>query len=225
MVAMGDLCFRFPNELEPWTSRVYARLRDPAPAVRAQALLVLTHLVLNDMVKVKGQVSEIALCLRDEEERLRRMARHFFQELAQRANNPVYNLLPDVLGTLSARKDVDNETFEYILSYLLKFIKKDKQAESLVEKLCQRFAATHDLDQKRDFAYCLSQLHLNERCLHKLVALLKLYKDFLHDDRVYQHFREVAKKAKKFSKPELREAVTEWERVLQRHHAGADDDD
>lgn len=27
-IALGDLAFRFPNLLEPWTARLYSRLRD-----------------------------------------------------------------------------------------------------------------------------------------------------------------------------------------------------
>ena len=40
---------------------MYARLRDPALRVRKNALMVLTHLILNDMIKVKGQIAEIAM--------------------------------------------------------------------------------------------------------------------------------------------------------------------
>ncbi len=67
VVALGDLAFRFPNELEPYTPKIYACLRDKSTRVRRHTLMVLTHLILNDMVKVKGQVCEIALCLQDNE--------------------------------------------------------------------------------------------------------------------------------------------------------------
>jgi len=39
------------------TARIYARLGDGAASVRYNTLMVLTHLILNDMVKVKGQVT------------------------------------------------------------------------------------------------------------------------------------------------------------------------
>ena len=58
-VALGDLALRWPNAVEPWTADVYGALNDESPRVRAHALLVLTHLVLNDMVKVKAHVSEV----------------------------------------------------------------------------------------------------------------------------------------------------------------------
>lgn len=46
------------------------RLRDPASEVRQGTMLVLTNLIMNDMVKVKGQISEMALCIVDTEEKL-----------------------------------------------------------------------------------------------------------------------------------------------------------
>ena len=51
-IALGDLAVRFPNLLEPWTENMYARLRDPCISVRKNAVLVLSHLILNDMMKV-----------------------------------------------------------------------------------------------------------------------------------------------------------------------------
>lgn len=51
-IALGDLAVRFPNLLEPWTENMYARLRDPSVCVRKSAVLVLSHLILNDMMKV-----------------------------------------------------------------------------------------------------------------------------------------------------------------------------
>ena len=54
IIALGDLSFRFPNTVEPWTPRMYARLHDEAISVRSNTLTVLTHLILNDMIKVRS---------------------------------------------------------------------------------------------------------------------------------------------------------------------------
>lgn len=56
-IALGDLTVRFPNLLEPWTENMYARLRDPSVSVRKNAVLVLSHLILNDMMKVREPVT------------------------------------------------------------------------------------------------------------------------------------------------------------------------
>ena len=43
---------RFPNTVEPWTPKMYARLHDSVTRVRSNTLTVLAHLILNDMIKV-----------------------------------------------------------------------------------------------------------------------------------------------------------------------------
>jgi condensin complex subunit 1 len=84
IIALGDLTFRFPNLIEPWTPNLYARLRDDSPQVRRNTLMVLTHLILNDMVKVKGQISEMAICILDNDQRISSLAKLFFLELAKK---------------------------------------------------------------------------------------------------------------------------------------------
>jgi hypothetical protein len=39
-LSIGDLSFRFPNSLEPWTISMYARLSDTNTAVRYNTLMV-----------------------------------------------------------------------------------------------------------------------------------------------------------------------------------------
>jgi hypothetical protein len=51
VIALGDLAFRFPNTVEPWTSHMYDRLKDADSRVRKNTLMVLTHLILNDMIR------------------------------------------------------------------------------------------------------------------------------------------------------------------------------
>lgn len=107
-VALGDLAVRHPNLIEPWTPRLYAQLRDQDLCVRKNMLMVLTHLILNDMIKVKGQISEMAVCLLDAEAKVVAIAQLFFTEFAKKGSAPVYNLLPDMVSTLSASSTVDS---------------------------------------------------------------------------------------------------------------------
>lgn len=46
------------------------RLQDSSSEVRLGTILVLTNLIMNDMVKVKGQISEMALCIVDTEKKI-----------------------------------------------------------------------------------------------------------------------------------------------------------
>jgi len=213
VIALGDLAFRFPNEVEPYTPRMYACLRDSSTKVRRHTLMVLTHLILNDMVKVKGQVCEIVLCLRDPDQRIRDTSRLLFHELSKRSNNPVYNLLPDIISQLS-QIELAKDDFRSILAFLLGYIKKEKQNEMLIEKLCQRFPKCQTIGQKADISYCMAQLKVNERSIKCLVDNFKLYKDAIHDDDVKRNFSSILSKAKKFAKPELKQALEEFERKL-----------
>merc|ERR1712227_337607 len=80
---------------------MYQRLGDENACVRYNTLMVITHLVLNDMIKVKGQVAQVAMSLNDEKESIRDLAKLFFIKLSERSNNPVYNLLGDIIGYFS----------------------------------------------------------------------------------------------------------------------------
>ena len=88
------------------TKSIYfnVRLCDGSVLVRYNTLMVLTHLILNDMVKVKGHVSQVVLCLSDPDDKMRDLATVFFVKLAERSNNPVYNLLGDIIGALSSQQ-------------------------------------------------------------------------------------------------------------------------
>ena len=68
-----------------------ARLRDESCQVRKNTLMVLTHLILNDMVKVKGQISEMATCLEDKDARIADLSKLFFLELSKKVS---VDLLP-----------------------------------------------------------------------------------------------------------------------------------
>ena len=79
---------------------------------------MLSHLVLNDMMKVKGHISEMARCLEDADPRVAAVAKLFFHELSQKHGNPIYNLLTDLLSRLSADEDISPEAFKRIMTRL-----------------------------------------------------------------------------------------------------------
>ena len=229
MIAIGDLAFRFPNSLEPWTANMYARLSDESVLVRYNTLMTLTHLILNDMIKVKGQVAHMVLCLVDKSQKVRDLACLFFTELSKRSNNPVYNLLSDIISILSrsssppttSSSDVnvtsesgitstDDSTsahdnlrilsekeFQDTMTFLLKFVGKDKQADSLLERLLVRIGLATDLAQKRNLAFCISQLPITEKGVKKMIEMIKLFKDALYDAEVFECFKQCLSKAKK----------------------------
>ncbi|KAG8099187.1 hypothetical protein GUJ93_ZPchr0013g37460 [Zizania palustris] len=217
IIALGDLAVRFPNLLEPWTEYIYARLRDPSASVRKNAVLVISHLILNDMMKVKGFINEMAVRIEDEDERISSLAKLFFHELSKKGINPIYNLLPDILGRL-CNQHLKEETFFSIMQFLISSIKKDKQMEALVDKLCNRFTGVNDVRQWEYMSYCLSQLTFTEKGLKKLVDNFKMFEHALSEDSVMNHFRSVIAKCKKFAKPELKVCIDEFDEKLSKVH-------
>ncbi|XP_047172089.1 condensin-1 complex subunit CAP-D2 isoform X2 [Vigna umbellata] len=216
-IALGDLAVRFPNLLEPWTENMYSRLKDPCISVRKNAVLVLSHLILNDMMKVKGYINEMAVRLEDEDERISNLAKLFFIELSKKGNNPIYNLLPDILSKLS-QQNLSKDSFCNIMQFLITSIKKDRQMEALVEKLCHRFSGVTDVRQWEYISYCLSQLSFTEKGMKKLIDLFKSYEHVLSEDSVMDHFRNILNKGKKFAKVELKACIEEFEDKLNKFH-------
>jgi len=225
VLAVGDLAFRFANLLEPWTWHMYSRLRDDNATVRKNAVMVLTHLILNDMIKIKGQVSEMAIRLEDENERVSALAHLFFHELS-RKGNAIYNMLPDVISQLACGDaKLDPEQFKKITAFLFSFITKGVHCVSLVEKLCYRFRTTQDVVQWRYFAHCLTLLPYNDKCVKKLQAQVACFQAPLADTEIYDCFVTIISKARKFASVDMKDAVAEFEEKLAEIHSkGAEDD-
>merc|ERR1719219_1945815 len=197
IIALGDLSCRFPNTVEPWTPKMYARLHDDVTSVRSNTLTVLAHLILNDMIKVKGQISDMAFCIVDSSDKIAGLSKLFFAELAKKGNT-LYNVMPDIVSRLSdSEVGIEEEAFRSVMRYIIGLIEKDKLQESLVEKLCHRFRATNTERQWRDIAYCLSLFSYSDRSLTKLADNFGCWADKLHSDSVYTSVAVILAGAKK----------------------------
>eukprot|EP00127_Corallochytrium_limacisporum_P000685 Clim_evm4s23 gene=Clim_evmTU4s23 len=189
VLGLGDLNLRFPNVIEPYNTIIFKRLEDPDVRVRHNSIMVLTHLILNGMIKGKGQMGLLAMCIVDKDSRISQMAKMFFFSKSQQAANEIYNILPDIISSLFERgfdtgeglhEHAVSERFFTVMGYLFEFIKRERQSEALVEKMCQRFRTTNVTRHHVAMAYCLSQLTYNEKALKKLVEYFDCYKDILH---------------------------------------------
>ncbi|XP_068998605.1 condensin complex subunit 1 [Embiotoca jacksoni] len=218
IIALGDLTVRFPNILEPWTQNLYARLSDDVPSVRQTAVTVLTQLVLKDVLKVKGQVSEVAVLLIDPVPHITSLALNFFNELATK-DNAIYNLLPDIISRLSdPERGMSSEDFNTIMKQLFSYITKERQTESLVEKMCQRFRTAKTERQWCDLAMSLSLLSMCERGFKRLQECWECYSDKLTEPGVYQPLLSITAKLRRGAKPQFKAQVDEFEKRLTAVH-------
>lgn len=94
VIALGDVAVSFSSIIDENSNELYKGLSDKNLVVKKNTLMVLTHLILNGMIKVKGQLGEMAKCLEDADERIADLAKLFFSELATK-DNAIYNNLPD----------------------------------------------------------------------------------------------------------------------------------
>lgn len=116
------------------SDRLYQGLGDRDINVKKNTLMVLNHLILNGMIKVKGQLGEMAKCIEDEDRHVADLARQFFRDLSTK-DNALYNNLQDVISHLSVGKHaVDEETFEKTMRYIFTFIEKARPSR-LTQKM------------------------------------------------------------------------------------------
>ncbi|KAF9959343.1 Condensin complex subunit [Modicella reniformis] len=223
IIALGDMAVCFNNLIDANIAYLYKRLSDSDTAVKKNTLMVLTHLILNGMVKVKGQLGEMAICLVDEDSRISDLARLFFTELTSK-DNAVYNNMPDIISHMS-NANIDEESYRKIMRFLFELI-KEKNMESMTEKLCQRFKNTDEPRGWRDIAFCLSMLPFkNEKSFKRLLEGFPNYQDKVHEEQVFKYLSDIIAKGRtiKPPKPELKPIIDEFEAKLKEAKAKGDE--
>ncbi|KAF9428681.1 Condensin complex subunit [Podila epigama] len=225
IIALGDMAVCFNNLIDANIAFLYKRLSDSDRAVKKNTLMVLTHLILNGMVKVKGQLGEMAICLVDEDARISDLARLFFTELTSK-DNAVYNNMPDIISHLSnAESRIDEDSYRKIMRFLFELI-KDKNMDGMIEKLCQRFKNTDEPRGWRDIAFCLSMLPFkNEKSFKRLLEGFPNYQDKVYEESVYRYLTDIITKGRmiKPPKPEMKPVIDEFENKLKEFKAKGDE--
>lgn len=184
IVAISDLCIRFPNQLDSWNGKIFDCLQNDDVAVRRVALKILSRLVLCDILKAKDQIYAMANLIVDPDEQIANYSKHFFQELSKKLN-AIYNVLPDIISRLSDTKTgIAEDSFRIVMKFLFELIDKSAHIDRLVDKLCGRFMDTDNERQWSDLAYCLSLLKYGDKSIMKLIDKFDCYKDKLCIDSV-----------------------------------------
>ncbi|KAF9092669.1 Condensin complex subunit [Mortierella sp. AD031] len=219
IIALGDMAVCFNNLIDANIAYLYKRLSDSDKAVKKNTLMVLTHLILNGMVKVKGQLGEMAICLTDEDSRISDLARLFFTELTSK-DNAVYNNMPDIISHMS-NAEIQEEAYRKIMKFLFELI-KEKNMDSMTEKLCQRFKNTDKPRGWRDIAFCLSMLPFKtEKSFKRLLEGFPNYQDKVYEEQVFKSLMDIVAKGRQMKppKPELKPIIDEFEGKLQEYKA------
>ncbi|XP_031830938.1 CAP-D2 condensin subunit isoform X2 [Nomia melanderi] len=212
LIGISDLATRFPNQVEPWMKHIYGRLRDENIKVRSTCVRVLSSLIMRDMVRVRGQISELALCIIDTDVQIRQDAKQFFKALSQKAN-ALYNIIPDILSRLTdSDLDLKESDFQEVIKYILGLLQKEKQIDAIIDKICARFKLATTERQWRDFAYCLSLLQFGPKSMRHLADSLPLLKEKIHNKQVLKALQNIIEQTKK--KPNMKTACIELEEKI-----------
>ncbi|KAL1713076.1 non-SMC mitotic condensation complex subunit 1-domain-containing protein [Schizophyllum commune] len=229
VVALGDVAVSFSHLIDENNNHLYRGLSDDDIVVKKNTLMVLTHLIHNGMIKVKGQIGEIAKLVSDPEPRIADLAKHFFLQISSK-DKTIYNNLQDIISHLSTGpRAVDEQTFESTMKYIFTYVNAgERQTDGIVERLCQRFRLTEDPRQWRDIALCLSLIsYKGEKSIKRLIESQQLYRDKLHEPVVYERFVAIVKQAKasKAAKNEKNEEeLAEFEKILEEHRLQGEED-
>jgi len=214
VVAFGDLVQRFPLVLENYSDKLFGRLRDADSTVRRKAVLVLTHLVLNDMLKMRGQLVEVVLCLLDGD--TKGLTLLFLETFNKKDNAMLFNLIPETLSKLVLMGTLEEAQYTLLVDQVLKYVEKDRQQENLIDKLCLKLLCTGKLEEKLRICYCLRALTVSERCLRKLLDNVSTWQVLLlQSPSAKAQFEEIRTRLSKSWKSDSKSLLEEFESRLQ----------
>ena len=100
--------------------KVYYTLRDKDQNVRKTTLMVITHLILNGMLKLKSEICDVALLLNDENVKIQNLVKLFFYELHKKDPNVIYNLLPEAIQRMSKENsNIEEDIFQLFIKNII----------------------------------------------------------------------------------------------------------
>lgn len=208
VISLGDLVMRHPNMLEQQSVHLFSLLTDECVQVRKKALLIISHLVLNDMLKMKGLMANIMKCYLDPE--LKGVVCVFIEELHAKDPKTIYNMIPDSISNL-LKTDLTHNEFKAISDMIFAYITKEREGENLSERLSTRFKDSGK-EECLNIGYCLSKLPWNEKAMKKLLENVSWWQNkLLEDPQLQAYFMDIATKCRRTWKSEAKPLIDEFE--------------
>jgi len=213
IITLADLFNRYPNLLNERVRDIFMLLHDKEVHVRQQGLMVISHLILNDMLKLKGEIVDICMLLEDPNDRIKEQVKLFLHELHSKGGHIIYNLFPKAITRLSKEfESLTKDEFENIAKNLLTYIKLDTQNQQMIESLCKKLKNSTLPVEWRNTAFCLSQLKLTDKGFMKLLELYDCYKErLIQSPDVKDYFLIIVQASKRLMKPEMKQHLEDFE--------------
>lgn len=138
LIGLGDLLRQHQNIIEPKLYKIYRAMTDKNVQVRKTCLLVIFYLIMSDKLKIKHDISNIAILIEDSDQSVQNYVRQFFVQIHKKDPKQYFNLIPDLVEQLS-QESVDEQIFASFAKSYYTLIDKDKSVDLLVEKFVERF--------------------------------------------------------------------------------------
>lgn len=178
ILGLCDITTTFNTIMDQNTAHIYVNLANSHPSVRKNTLMVLSLLILNGMIKVKGHLHSIATTLLDP--LLAQKTRLFLAQLHEKDPQVIYNNVPDIISNL----DLPHKDFKTVMAVIIGFISRQTQIDALIDKLASRLLQS-PLPLAQNLMFCMSIMTFSEKSVGKLN--ITLIKHVLHDDLVYAY--------------------------------------
>ncbi|CAI2367540.1 unnamed protein product [Moneuplotes crassus] len=201
LICIGDLHKRHPNIVKLHQDDFFKNLSSPNSYVKKNCLRVISHLILNDMILIKGEISDICALLNDPDEKIRDLVKLFLHELHSKNNDKIYNTISEAINNLAEKQMFTAEDSEKVVDILIKYIQKDKQIETLLDNLCAKMGNSmgqEKMNEVRITSYTISILNLSEKHLPRLMDHYDKYKAWIQKDEYVRNcFLNIPPKFKK----------------------------
>ncbi|VDM74411.1 unnamed protein product [Strongylus vulgaris] len=199
LVSAVDIMQRFPSMLDRHALFLFEMPVDQDPSVEITSLLYLTKMLTRDILKPRGTLSNVALCMlkrsastdggasqsRNANREVMALAVKLFYEISLKGNLLV-NVMPDLICRVCRfEKKVSLNDFKFIVRKLLRLI-ADKPLDIVVEKMCQRFefcnsaeATANNKHISHYFSYFISQMRDSLAYFAPFLEDLVVYNDLI----------------------------------------------
>ena len=118
LIAIGDLYKWFTNTLEEHTGKFFMSLHSKNSYVWRHCFWVISHLALNDMIKIRGEISDIVRLLKDKDYKLVELVKLFLHEMHSKNNDSIFKLISHAINRISEIENFTEEDFKDIATIL-----------------------------------------------------------------------------------------------------------
>ncbi|KAI3634184.1 hypothetical protein MIR68_007788 [Amoeboaphelidium protococcarum] len=215
VLLLGDLYVCHSNIMHDNVDWLFTFLTNGGRRVKQNVLMVLTNLVSKGLLKSKNHLSQIAMCLQEEDQIVRDLAKVFFSSLAEK-DNAVYNNLSDIIGILSSQdQNLEMPKFQELMKYLFTFLDKERQYENIIERICQKGTLCQDQIQLMKLTFCLTLLPYNtERQFKKFADGINSMADKMQSSQSKKHVSIVLQKCRRNISAVYQSQIDDLERRL-----------